>query len=249
MGSLQAIFVSPCLSLVNADLGVLAGGAGRSQGTPVSSMTFENQTTDADALRRRLGYQRWAVIGHSFGGHVALEYALRCPSSLSHLVLVDTGGDSRRSRHNAARPARQPRLQPGEGGTGPALVRRGVPAPPDAADPDPDRQRLLLPPSLSLVTRELIRGEWRSKMRPDALIFAGRHLLNGWTVMDPLSEITVPTLITSSRDDFIFPPEHRRELAAATPNARLHIIERAARNPHAEQPAEVMQAVRDFISA
>ena len=67
---------------------------GRSQGTPVSSMNFENLTADADALRRRLGYQRWAVLGHWFGGHVALEYALRCPGSLSHLVLVDTGGDS-----------------------------------------------------------------------------------------------------------------------------------------------------------
>ena len=86
-------------------------------------------------------------------------------------------------------------------------------------------------------------------MRPDALIFAGRHLLNGWTVMDRLSEITVPTLIVAGRDDFIFPPEHQRELAAAIPNARLHIIERAGHNPHAEQPAEVMQAVRDFISA
>ena len=43
--------------------------------------------------------------------------------------------------------------------------------------------------------------------------------------------------------------EHQRELAAAIPNARLHIIERAGHNPYAEQPAEVMQAVRDFISA
>ena len=86
-------------------------------------------------------------------------------------------------------------------------------------------------------------------MRPDALIFAGRHLLNGWTVMDRLSEITVPTFIVAGRDDFIFPPEHQRELAAAIPNPRLHIIERAGHNPDAEQPAEVMQAVRDFISA
>jgi len=75
---------------------------GRSQGAPVSSMTFENLTADAEELRRRLGYERWAVLGHSFGGHVALEYALRYPGSLSHLILVDTAGDSRWSQHNAA---------------------------------------------------------------------------------------------------------------------------------------------------
>jgi pimeloyl-ACP methyl ester carboxylesterase len=68
---------------------------GRSTGAPVSSMTFENLTADAEALREKLGFERWAVLGHSFGGHVALEYALRYPGSLSHLVLLDTGGEGR----------------------------------------------------------------------------------------------------------------------------------------------------------
>ena len=74
---------------------------GRSVGAPVSSMTWENLTADADALRQRLGYERWAVLGHSFGGKVALEYALRYPESLSHLVLLDTGGDSRWAQEHA----------------------------------------------------------------------------------------------------------------------------------------------------
>ncbi len=68
---------------------------GRSVGAPVSSMTWENLTADADALRERLGFERWAVLGHSFGGHVALEYALRYPDRLSHLVLLDTAAHSR----------------------------------------------------------------------------------------------------------------------------------------------------------
>ena len=63
-------------------------------------MTWENLTADAEAPRQRLGFERWAVLGHSFGGHVALEYALRYPASLSHLVLLDTGGDSRWSQEH-----------------------------------------------------------------------------------------------------------------------------------------------------
>jgi proline iminopeptidase len=74
---------------------------GRSEGPPVESMTWENLTADADALRQKLGFEKWAVLGHSFGGHVALEYALRYPESLSHLVLLDTGADSRWGRQNA----------------------------------------------------------------------------------------------------------------------------------------------------
>ena len=61
---------------------------GRSRGAPVESMTFENLTADAGALS--IAGERWAVLGHSFGGHMALEYALRNPGSLSHPVLVDT---------------------------------------------------------------------------------------------------------------------------------------------------------------
>src|SRR5512136_3005904 len=74
---------------------------GRSAGAEVSSMTFENLTADADALRQALGFDQWAVLGHSFGGMVALEYALRYPQSLSRLVLMDTGGDQWWANHNA----------------------------------------------------------------------------------------------------------------------------------------------------
>jgi len=66
---------------------------GRSEGADVSSMTWENLTADADALRQALGFEKWAVLGHSFGGSVALEYALRYPQSLTHLVLVNSGGN------------------------------------------------------------------------------------------------------------------------------------------------------------
>ena len=66
---------------------------GRSEGAEQASMTWENLTADADALRQELGFDKWAVLGHSFGGNVALEYALRYPHSLSHLILMNTGGD------------------------------------------------------------------------------------------------------------------------------------------------------------
>src|SRR3990170_2539761 len=47
---------------------------GRSEGAEVTSMTLENLTADAEALRQRFGFEKWAVLGHSFGGQVALEY-------------------------------------------------------------------------------------------------------------------------------------------------------------------------------
>jgi proline-specific peptidase len=222
---------------------------GRSVGASVSSMTWENLTADADALRQKLGFDRWAVLGHSFGGQVALEYALGYPDSLSHLVLLDTGGDSRWSQQNAADLLAKRGYSPEKV----ELVRRWF----NGEFAPKEMFRILMRigvayyhhPSLRLLARDVIHGAWRTKLRPEALIFAGRHLARGWTVMDRLGEITVPTLVMAGRDDFVFPPEHQLELAAGIPNARLRIIERAGHDAHSEQPAEVMEAVSDFISA
>jgi proline iminopeptidase len=52
----------------------------------------------------------------------------------------------------------------------------------------------------------------------------------------------------AGRDDFIFPPEHQQALAAGIPCSRLIIIDNAGHNPHDEQPAEVIDVVRDFLA-
>ncbi|HEX5904271.1 MAG TPA: alpha/beta hydrolase [Actinomycetota bacterium] len=219
---------------------------GRSVGAPVTSMTWENLTADADALRERLGFDKWAVLGHSFGGKVALEYALRYPDRLSHLVLLDAGGDSFWDQENApellakrgfgrkkvelARRWFNGRIAPWE--FYPTLMRLGT-----AYDPH----------TSFLSGMRMMFAERRSKGRPRAEIFGFSHLTKGWTVMDRLAEIRVPTLVMAGRDDFVFPPEHQGQLAAGIPGARLEIIERAGHNPHNERTAEVMKAVRDFI--
>jgi proline iminopeptidase len=222
---------------------------GRSTGAPVSTMTWENLTADADALRERLGFERWAVLGHSFGGHVALEYALRYPDRLSHLVLLDTAADSRWSRQNAPDLLAKRGYSPEKV----ELVRRWF-----HGEFEPREYfRIFLrignaysyDPSLWRAARDLVRGEWRTKLRPEALIYAGRQLIKDWTVVDRLGEITAPTLVMAGRDDFLFPPQAQLELATGIPHARLRIIDKAGHNPHSEQPAEVMAAVREFITA
>jgi proline iminopeptidase len=222
---------------------------GRSACAPVSSMTWENLTADAEALRNKLGFERWAVLSHSFGGHVALEYALRYPASLSHLVLLGTGGDARWARQYAADVLPRRGYSPKKV----ELVRRWFSGEFTADEYVPMALRIAGAyshrSSLWLTARGAIEGGWRTRYRPQAFIFAGRHLLKGWTVMDRLGEITVPTLVMAGRDDFVFPPECQRELAAGIPHARLQIIDRAGHSPHSEGTAEVMAAVRHFLSA
>ena len=54
-------------------------GNGRSGRPPSETIIFEQLCSDADALREHLGFEEVCVLGYSFGGFVALEYALRYP--------------------------------------------------------------------------------------------------------------------------------------------------------------------------
>ncbi|MCX6029075.1 MAG: alpha/beta hydrolase [Chloroflexi bacterium] len=219
---------------------------GRSDGVAVSSMTWENLTADAEALRQTLGFDKWAVLGHSFDGMVALEYALRYPQSLSHLLLMDTGGDTRWVQENApeilakrgysaatvkvARRFFNGQIAPNE--VVPAMLKFG--------------RAYYHNPSLLMLAYEAILA-LRIKRRPEALIFGFSQLLKGWTVMDRLSGIKTPTLVLAGRHDFQFPPEHQAQLANGISNARLKIIECAGHNAPMERSAEVIQAVRHFM--
>ena len=141
---------------------------GRSDGAPVSSMTWENLTADADALRARLGFDRWAVLGHSFGGHVALEYALRYPDRLSHLVLLDTGADSHWARQNAPQVLARRGYRPAKV----ELVRRWFTGEFAAQEYYPMAMRLLGAYSyhpMLYMARAMLHAGWRVKTRPEAL--------------------------------------------------------------------------------
>jgi proline iminopeptidase len=220
---------------------------GRSEGADVSSMTWDNLTADAEALRQKLGFKQWAVLGHSFGGMVAQEYALRYPDSLSHLLLMDTCGDTWWVQDNA------PRL----------LAKRGYnPAAVEAArrffngQLTPDEvfraamkfaRAYYYRSSRSRLIREIPAG-FKVKMQPEAQIFGFGHLLKGWSVMDRLGEIQTPALVLAGRDDFQFPPEHQAILADRLPNSQLTLVERAGHNAPMERPDEVIEIIQRFMT-
>jgi proline iminopeptidase len=219
---------------------------GRSIGADLSTMTMDNLTADAETLRQTLGFEKWAVLGHSFGGQVALEYALRYPQSLSHLILMNTGGDNWWVETNSSQ----------------LLARRGYrPAAVEATRRFFTGEvttrsyysaffKFMLAyfyrfPLLKYAL-EIATGP-KTVYRPEATIYGYRHVVKGWTVMDRLDEIRVPTLVIAGRWDFLFPPEHQAILADRLPDARLELVERAGHNPHMEQPAVVLPAIKGFL--
>lgn len=67
-------------------------GCGRSASVG-AELGLEPTLSDLEALRRALGVERWTVVGHSFGGLLAVAYAQRHPDAVAGLVLVETTPD------------------------------------------------------------------------------------------------------------------------------------------------------------
>ena len=52
--------------------------------------SLQRDADDLEGLRKALGFKKWSVLGHSYGGVVAQAYALQHPDSVAKLILVDT---------------------------------------------------------------------------------------------------------------------------------------------------------------
>ena len=66
-------------------------GNGRSSPiAPGQSCTLRDQIEDLEALRAHIGADRVDLLGHSWGGFLAMAYAARYPQHVQHLLIVDS---------------------------------------------------------------------------------------------------------------------------------------------------------------
>jgi proline iminopeptidase len=64
---------------------------------PVDHCTVGDLVEDCEALRKTLGVPSWTVVGHSFGGMLALLYANRYPGGVSRVIFENPAIDIRSS--------------------------------------------------------------------------------------------------------------------------------------------------------
>jgi proline-specific peptidase len=219
---------------------------GRSAKADLATMEWENLTADAEAIRQYLGIDKWAVVGHSFGGMVALEYAIRYPNNLTHLCLLDTGGDSVWVQKNAS-------IELARKGFKQSVVATATKFYNGQIAPSEFMKSMLIlgsayysRPGIRLLLKEAFHG-LRIRANPEACIYGFKELLLGWSVMNRLQQIKAHTLIVAGSDDFQFPPEHQRELETGITGAKLHLIDGAGHNAHIEQSGKVVGIIRHFL--
>jgi proline iminopeptidase len=68
-------------------------GTGRSERPLNKDYKMSSLVQDVEALRQHLGVQQLSLMGQSFGGTIALEYAARYPENVQKLIIVDGAAD------------------------------------------------------------------------------------------------------------------------------------------------------------
>lgn len=68
-------------------------GSGRSERPAGADYSMSTLVADVEALRKSLGIPQLTLMGHSFGGTIALEYAARHPEHVQKLIILDGAAD------------------------------------------------------------------------------------------------------------------------------------------------------------
>lgn len=213
-------------------------GNGRSTPVDLATVTIEQLADDVAALADTLGLDRFSVLGHSYGGFVAQEFALRHPGRLDRLVLVAT--------------------TPGGLGASESPDDDQGPPPPDellsllAAPPATDEEMgammyRLLPFYFPKADAESIAALFEGTVFRAGVLRRGFEVLSRWSSVDRLGSIAAPTLVlVGSHDVFTSVPQSFR-ISRRIPDATTLVFEHSGHFPWIEEPDAFFAALRDWL--
>ncbi len=217
-------------------------GQGRSARGAKETYTLENNVEDMEALRQYLGLQQIVVIGTSYGGMVALSYAVRYPQFVSRLVVIASAP----SYHFLER-AKE------------ILALQGTPEQKAIAQhlwdgTFADEEHLqqyfqIMAPLYSLCYNpQQTQESWkRTILSVDAINVAFSSFLRSYDLSHQLHQITSPTLVIGAEFDWICPPEFSAEIAQGISQAKLIIIPNSGHLIRADAPQALLGAISNFL--
>ena len=210
-------------------------GHGRSQAPAErGSYTVDQMAHDAEAVVAGVGFERYHLVGHSMGGAIAQEIALRSPGRLISLTLHDTGYHFDPSRNEVILKLNAVRNKIAE--------EQGMAA--LAAMPWPFPKPPFMPEQREAETRERL-----ARMSVDAFIGAGAGL-NSWPgTADRLAAIKPPTMVIYGDLDYPILVEAAKHMARTIPGAVLEVVLQAGHSPQYERPDLFNAALRQHLAA
>lgn len=192
-----------------------------------------------------LGIEKVTVVGHSFGGGVAMQFAYQFPERTERIVLVSSGGLGRE-----VTPALRAITTPGFHYVMGAMTLPGVRQVNAAA------LRLMSVTRLPH-TRDLdeVARVFESFSDPRARA-ATRHVVRA--VVDYKGQVVtmadrayltsgLPMCVVWGRQDHVIPVSHAARASKLAPWARIEVIDDSGHFPHKDHATRFVDIVRDFV--
>ena len=206
---------------------------------PADSVTVADYVADLEALRVALGVEKIDVLGHSWGGYLALAYGAAHGDRIAHMVLVGSAAPKFSDTiflFTQVFPERDMStpMAKGMAGDSAALAQAiGV-----------YTSMIFYSPSHGVAWRKL--GS-RLKFNPDV----NRHLSRDLARQDftpSLKEFRFPTLVTTGRYDMNVAPLTAFRIHQAIPSSEFRVFEESSHIPFYEEPDAFVAALKPFLA-
>ncbi|HTF50910.1 MAG TPA: alpha/beta hydrolase [Pseudonocardia sp.] len=216
-----------------------------SSSAPWADHSLGGYATGIRDLLAALGHTRATIVGHSFGGGIAAQFAFQFPQHCDRLVLVDSGGLGRE-----VSPLLRAATLPGAELVLPLITDRRVI---NTVRQGEQLARRLLP-GLSPSTWEAARS-FASLADPAhrrAFIHTTRSVVDaGGQRVRATDRLYLtkglPTLIAWGTADTMIPVEHGHRAHELIPGSELALFTGAGHYPHCDQPQQFLNRLLRFL--
>ncbi|MBM3942174.1 MAG: alpha/beta hydrolase [SAR202 cluster bacterium] len=168
-------------------------------------------------------YKDVVLCGHSMGGAIALQYALRYPNELKALILMSTGARLR------VRPDLIKQCQNGGANAGVWLEAR-------------ESQYEGIAPDIHQVLMQ------RAKEIGPAVACNDLNACNHFDVMEQVKEISLPTMVLCGSADDTTPVKYSDYLAQQIKGSRERVIPEGRHYVQLEKYQQVNEAIEEFLA-
>lgn len=226
-------------------------GSGQSLGfnlTP-ESINMDRFVTDLEAVRNQLHYHKMILVGHSWGGLLAMNYAIKYPHRVEKLVLLDSAAASSAGFdvflneykvRTASIMQKLLKLQETDG------FKKFEPL----AIAEYFRTLFSVyfynPQQVSQLSLKFTATSAKDGFKVGEIF--SQTYLQKYDIKQKIAKLKMPVLIVHGEQDIV-PVWTAYELHGLIPKSKLVVIKECDHFPYIEQPAEFFTVMKDFINS
>lgn len=218
-------------------------GNGRSSPLkPGQSCTLDDQIEDLDALRAHLGLEMMDILGHSWGGYLAMAYGARHPEHVRRMIIVDSAApkwSETKVLFSDVFPETMERRDSFNFGD-----EMG-----DKAASDASTHEYL---TMLFYSAEK-RDSWVSQLHSDAYNKEVNRKVNAdldrFDLNPEIRKFGFPTMVATGRFDMNVAPIVAYRIHQQIPGSRFVVFEHSGHLPFYEEPEAFVRAAEEFLTA